>query len=79
MSENDAVLIGMKEIAAFLKVSRRKVMEWRHKYTDMPIYTESSGSMLCADKELLSTWQRQLFARWACQATKKHDEAQSNT
>jgi hypothetical protein len=79
MSENDAVLIGMKEIAAFLRVSRRKVVEWRHRYSDMPIYTERTGSLLCADKELLSVWQRKLFSRCACQATNEHTKTHENT
>ena len=62
MSENDAVLIGMDEIATFLRVSRRKVLEWRDRYPDMPIFSEGKGSRLCADKEKLGRWQRGLFS-----------------
>jgi hypothetical protein len=63
MSENDAVLIGMKEIACYLRVSEKKVVEWRAKYPDMPVFSEGKGARLCADKERLGTWQRQLFCR----------------
>jgi hypothetical protein len=68
MSENDAVLIGKDEVAAFLRVSPRKVDEWRNRYPDMPVFCESKGSRLCADKETLARWQRSLFQRnQACQ------------
>lgn len=62
MSENEAVLIGKDEIAGFLRVSVRKVDEWRSRYPEMPVFAESRGSRLCADKEALARWQRGLFA-----------------
>jgi transposase len=62
MSENEAVLVGMKEVAAFLRVSEFTVRGWMEKYADMPVYQERPGARLCADKEALATWQRRLYA-----------------
>ncbi len=62
MSENEAVLIGMKEVASFLRVSEFTVRSWMEKYDDMPVYQERPGARLCADKEALSAWQRQLYS-----------------
>jgi len=62
MSENDAVLIGWKEISTFLRISERKAMEWRDNYPDMPLWSERRGARVCADKETLAAWQRRLFS-----------------
>ncbi|ADW16394.1 putative terminal protein TpgA2 [Desulfobulbus propionicus DSM 2032] len=62
MSENEAVLIGMKEVAAFLRVSERTVRGWMEDHSDMPVYQERPGARICADKEALASWQRRLYA-----------------
>ena len=62
MGQND-VLIGMDEIATFLRVSRKKVIDWRQAYPDMPIYQEGKRGRLCADPAQLGPWQRRLFSR----------------
>lgn len=62
MSGNDAVLVGMKEIAAYLRVSEHTVRLWRSRYPDMPVFAETPGARVCADKETLGRWQRALFS-----------------
>lgn len=58
MVQNSDVLVGMKEIAAFLKVSRSVVYRWMAEYPEMPIHRKGK---LFADVSELSGWQRQFI------------------
>ena len=62
MSENEAVLVGMKEVASFLRVSEFTVRGWMATHSDMPVYQERPGARVCADKEALAAWQRKLYS-----------------
>lgn len=62
MSENEAILVGVDEISRFMRVSPTNLRRLRKKYTDIPIHQESPTAQLWADKETLSSWQRQLCA-----------------
>lgn len=66
MVKNDRVLVGVSEIADFLRVSSKKLQSWRKSYPDIPIWTDGVGGQLYADKEAIAEWQCSLFRR--CQA-----------
>lgn len=66
MGKNERVLVGVSEIADFLRVSPKKLSSWRKSYPDIPIWTEVAGGQLYADKEAIANWQCALFRM--CQA-----------
>ncbi len=63
MSENDAILIGAQEIARFMRISLAQLARIRARYPDIPIHQDTPKAQLCADKETLATWQRNLYAQ----------------
>lgn len=54
---NDDILVGMKEICAYLKVSRRVVNRWMREHPDIPIRRDGG---LHSDASLLRDWRRRL-------------------
>lgn len=52
---NDDILMGMKEISGFLKVSRRVVSRWMAEYPDIPIIRDGG---LHSNAALLGEWHR---------------------
>jgi len=57
---NDNILVGMKAITAFLKVSDKVVRRWMAEHPDMPITKD--GQLLSHAVEL-DTWYRARFTR----------------
>lgn len=62
MSENEAVLIGIGEIARFMRISEASLARLRKRHKDIPLYQEGKRGQVCADKAALSSWQRKLYA-----------------
>lgn len=52
---NENILVGMKEIAGFLKVSRQVVYRWRDENQDIPI---AKDGQLMANALDLAEWHR---------------------
>lgn len=63
MSENDAILVGANEVAQFMRVSLTGLSRLRSKYPDIPLYQDGERGQICADKETLAQWQRQLYTK----------------
>ena len=61
---NDDILVGMKEICCFLKVSRRVVNRWMEESPDIPI---AKDGQLMANAVDLAEWQRRHIKRKAQQ------------
>lgn len=57
---NDHILVGMKEITEFLKVSRAVVRRWMTDHPDIPI---AKDGQLMANAEDLSAWHREHVRR----------------
>ncbi len=57
---NDDILVGMKEICSFLKVSRRVVSRWMEECADIPI---AKDGQLMANAVDLGEWHRQHVKR----------------
>ncbi|QQG66349.1 hypothetical protein [Desulfobulbus oligotrophicus] len=57
---NDDILVGMKEICCFLRVSRRVVNRWMKEYPDMPIVKDGQRMAVAGD---LAEWQRRHIKR----------------
>jgi len=56
---NDDILVGMKAIAGFLKVSRQVVYRWMDEYPEIPIRKDG---MLFSNSSELSDWHRGFVA-----------------
>lgn len=52
---NDDILVGMKEISEFLRVSRRVVNRWIKESPDIPIVKDGQMMAVVSD---LKEWQR---------------------
>lgn len=57
---NEDILVGMKEIAGFLKVSRQVVYRWMDENQDIPI---AKDGQLMANALDLADWQRRHVQR----------------
>lgn len=57
---NDNILVGMKEITAFLKVKEKVVRRWMAEHPDMPITKD--GQLLSHAVEL-DVWYRARFTK----------------
>lgn len=57
---NDDILVGMKEISGFMRVSRRVVKRWIEECPDIPI---TKDGMFMAHAIDLAEWQRRHVSR----------------
>jgi hypothetical protein len=57
---NEDILVGMKEISSFLKLSRRVINRWMLEYPDIPIIKDGQ---LMANAVDLAEWQRRHVQR----------------
>jgi len=51
---DDTILMGMKEIAAFLRISAPTVLKWHREYEDFPI--RKAAGVWISDREMLKAW-----------------------
>ena len=56
---NADILVGMKAICSFLKVSEATITKWRNEYDDFPV---KKCGQLISSKTALNTWSRNLFS-----------------
>lgn len=54
------ILVGMKAICGFLRVSEATVIKWRQQYDDFPV---KKNGQLTSSRAALNEWSRQLFSR----------------
>lgn len=57
---NEEILVGAKEICAFLKIGPRKLREWLEKYPEMPVIKDGTYH---SNARALSEWQARMVAR----------------
>lgn len=54
------ILVGMKSICDFLRVSEATVLKWRREYDDFPV---KKNGQLTSSRAALNEWSRLLFSR----------------
>jgi hypothetical protein len=52
------ILVGMKSICDFLRVSEATVIKWRREYDDFPV---KKNGQLTSSRAALNEWSRRLF------------------